>query len=306
MGWRRLAEGEYNKVYINAEETEVFKVQLTEHDSDNPERSVRLWNLMNPDVYPERPARLHDDRVLGRGWICPYICGEQANDHDISTALLQIFNRTGRIILDALSRGNFIRTLDGQVVCVDIGMAVELERRDAIPSPLTPSSDRAAPEALTRKKSKTSLYIWATLQGEYNKYFEEDYATKHYPQTASIIKALLFIKIQRPDISNVDFLIDKPDLIALLVDAYSQSQLPDTKANQLTIGNALQTLDACASSTTLSSGPSAAAEGGGSAGAGGGEHAASPSRHGLGLFAPDAPTVPRGTERDETTKLGFF
>jgi hypothetical protein len=91
--------------------------------TDLPERSVRLWNEINPDLEPE--ATLISTE-MGDGWACPFIKGVQASDHEMSVALIDIFNRTGRIVVDATAPENFIKTPSGKVVCIDIGMALQI------------------------------------------------------------------------------------------------------------------------------------------------------------------------------------
>jgi hypothetical protein len=315
MDWFELAAGSFNTVYINAERTEIFKVQHSDGDiSDAPERSVRLWNLINSEVYPDRPAKIHTVHMGGgelkTGWICPYIEGVQANDDEISATLLSIFNQTGRIIVDATAPKNFLRTPSGQIICVDIGLAIELERREEASRSLEHMSDGKPPRALTRKRSETSLSVWDEYKNTYNDCFFVSDLARIYPKTTSIIKALLYIKMQRPDIFNVDCLIGRPDLIALLVASYNQSQLPPAKANQVTIGDALQALDDCSSSAPLLDSPDAA--GGGSSGAGEerepderAAHTAAPRDHGLSLFAPTPPPERMDKERDKTASLGL-
>jgi hypothetical protein len=264
MPWFPLAHGNYNSVYSNSEEddkkTLVFKVQHVEHileslrDADSPERSIRLWNLINPDLHP--PAELHENPELGRGWVCPYVQGVQASDDEILAALLQIFNRTGRIVIDAISDKNFLRTPSGQIVCIDIGMAVELERREKKPSKtLKRSREEMPPHVLTRQKSEMSLTLWNELELDFDEYFSCDYAKENYPKTAQVIQALLFIKIKRPDISNVDFLDGNLELIANLENAYSILALPDSSKNRLAIRNSLQALDNASKTSTLRSTP---------------------------------------------------
>ncbi|MCR9192199.1 MAG: hypothetical protein NXI01_06010 [Gammaproteobacteria bacterium] len=228
--WEVLGQGSYNTTYRKGDL--VFKVS---HDpkaaTDLPERSVRLWNLMNPHIHP--PAALSRQKIKGkweRGWTCPYIKGKQATDTEMQGELLAIFNRTGRIIVDAIAPKNFIKTRSGQIVCIDVGLAMELEQREQV-----------CLLGLTRKPSFTSLDVW-------HNDFREQYSwlNRHqpnFPASITTIKALLFIKEYRPDITNVDFLKTSPQKISLLAQAYD-----DGDRRPIRLGKALELLEEAQSS----------------------------------------------------------
>ncbi len=142
--WSYIGRGTYNDVYINQDRTMVLKIKKTHSfgqlpATDLPERSVRLWNEFNGDKFQGRKAELHsteiDDPTHNRqgryhGWVCPYVEGRQASDEEISNALIEIFNKTGRIVVDAPSPKNFITTPSGEVVCVDIGYALQAQLQE--------------------------------------------------------------------------------------------------------------------------------------------------------------------------------
>ena len=142
--WQRIGAGNYNRVFRSEDRKLVLKVQLNASDTDSPERSVRLWNLINSHLQP--PATIIESEH-GLGWVCPFVEGERASDNDIPDALIDIYNKSGRIILDAVA-DNFVKTPDGKVVCIDIGMALRLdneEQKRLLPKPDAPSiiSDEA-------------------------------------------------------------------------------------------------------------------------------------------------------------------
>jgi len=80
--WKYLGEGSYNEAYINSSETLVLKVfkDLTKlgaspvatDELDRPERSVRIWNTINPNIKPKAQLYNHEGEAC---WICPYIEG---------------------------------------------------------------------------------------------------------------------------------------------------------------------------------------------------------------------------------------
>lgn len=194
--WTFLGGGAYNNVYINEEGTAVLKTRKLmggiSDTYDNPERSVRLYRELNPDL----TANVVEFGIpKEKGWVCTYIPGRQASDVEIANALIAIFNNTGRIILDAFAPKNFITTPSGRTVCVDVGMALELEHRDEGP----------LPGRRIRRKSLTSLDAWK-YEGKGLLSRLEGGVKAGYPFTVTTIKALLFIKLNRPDICDVNFL----------------------------------------------------------------------------------------------------
>src|SRR3989338_631154 len=129
--WKKLGEGTYNVAYVSDDGKSVLKIQKSDDKTDTPERSVRLWNTINPDIPP--PARL-EQTEKGVGWVCPFIKGKQASDKEMSIALIDIYNKTGRIIVDATAPKNFVKLPfpRSRVVCVDVGMAIQMEQRDEV------------------------------------------------------------------------------------------------------------------------------------------------------------------------------
>ncbi|MDR3502518.1 MAG: hypothetical protein P4L79_08035 [Legionella sp.] len=210
-GWHFLGEGTFNRVYLSDEGKEVLKIQKTMNQADAPERSIRLWNAINPDRFPARLL----DTAQGIGWVCPFIAGEQASDSDMVDALIDIYNKTGRIVADATAPTNFIKTPDGQVVCIDVGMAIQLERREE-----KQFSQRV------RRHSVTSLDSWSSLKSDYEPFFKM--RSEIYPETVKMVKALVLIKDNRPDMVDVDFLKTTPELVGKLAKAYDrQNSLDD-------------------------------------------------------------------------------
>ena len=204
--WIFLGAGSYNRAYKSKDGREVLKIQKSAVDAtDTPERSVRLWNAINAHVPP--PARLEVSE-LGSGWVCPFIEGEQASDTEMAEALIDIYNRTGRIVVDATAVKNFVRTPTGQVLCVDVGMAMQLERRE----------ERGL--QMVRRKSVVSLNAWSRLSDAFNPFFAQ--CAYSNPETVNVVKALLFIKYNRPDMYDVSFLKTKPELVNKLAGAYDR------------------------------------------------------------------------------------
>ncbi|OGT47671.1 MAG: hypothetical protein A3F17_01880 [Gammaproteobacteria bacterium RIFCSPHIGHO2_12_FULL_41_15] len=211
--WTPLGFGRFNNVYVNQDKTLVLKIQIkagNETDAyDVPSRSVALWNKINADITP--PARVVMSE-MGEGWVCPYIEGEQSTDLEIQEAIIDIYNRTGRIVVDAPSPKNFVtrvnpETGERKAVCIDIGMALKLEQREE--------------EALNQ--SFTSLAAWKLHRRGYIGFLAR--STIGYPETSATIKALLFIQNNRSDMYDVTFLKTNPDLVKLCRDAYDKQVL---------------------------------------------------------------------------------
>lgn len=206
--WTFLAGGQYNYVFVNPDRTRVLKVQqpdtgLNEIDLllDTAERSVRLWNEINFGVAGKAMlvghTGLHSPKGTtineGVGWSSPFMSGRHSNQAEICDALVNIFNRSGRVVLDAMVRGNFI-TVDSpsgpQVVCVDIGMSLRLQEGMGARAPSFPSKQ------VWEKSSQSSYLPWF-------KKYEND---KAYKDTVLMTKALFTLQQKFPFITNADFL----------------------------------------------------------------------------------------------------
>jgi hypothetical protein len=202
MGWEKIGEGSYNVAYRSDDGKSVLKIPKKGIGCDEPVRAARVWNELNPTLKPA--AYLTTDKTLGTGWVCPFIEGEQASDEDIAKALVSIFNASGRIVMDAFCKKNFIKTPSGHIACVDIGMALLLNN----------------PYVHPRRYSLASLINWQHLKDEYKK--EWDKHEKSFPLAITMIKALVFIKSYRADILDVSFLSANQPLIELLAKALSE------------------------------------------------------------------------------------
>ena len=118
-GWHYLGEGTFNCVYqgtINGSPV-VYKVAKTFTSNpsykstvvmDIPSRSVRLWDEINPDLLPT--ACLYRE-----GWIAPFVEGSKPAALEVCDALIELYQRTGRIVVDAISSGNFKKNKSGNL-----------------------------------------------------------------------------------------------------------------------------------------------------------------------------------------------
>ena len=204
--WTYLASGRYNKVYRSPDGKQVLKLQIIYKEPvnlilDRPERSVRIWNEINP----EHPAFVVETSAKVKGWICPFIEGERASDKETSDCLIDIFNRTGRIVCDASNTKNFVRTSKGKVVCIDVGVALQFEQRDKV----------VFKDGAIRRKSIDSLTVWASAESNYASFFQNE--VHKTPITTGMIQALLIIKKYGPDIVDVSNLNKSPKLVNMLL-----------------------------------------------------------------------------------------
>lgn len=178
--------GTYNLAYISNDGQWVLKAPINwDGQTDLPERAVTIWNQINP-CFPAQVLY----RVLGNGqvevraWKAPFICGTRPTHSEIVKKILEIYDRTGRIVVDAFVTSNFVKTVDGNIVCIDVGNAFFLEcRPDSI---------------LARQHSQTSLDTW---QGDLFENYQRAFKTEQgrYGEIINAIKALLYVQKQRPD-----------------------------------------------------------------------------------------------------------
>ena len=232
-GWEYFGMGNYNIVYVNPNKSEVLKIQRISDSSadpsnesegskiqriaralDVPIRSVRIWNTINSEVTPL--ARIYEYKETV-GWVCPFIEGRQANDKEMRTAVIDIFNSSGRILIDGTATKNFITTPSGQVICVDIGMALQLEKREYLIN--------------GSRRSFSSLDAWKLMEPGYQDFFQTN--GKIYPHTIATTKALLFIKNMRPDILDLTFLKEDLTLTKLLAKAYDVQYQHDASRDEV-------------------------------------------------------------------------
>jgi len=181
MSWTFIGEGNYQIAFINPERTRVLKIRKTtpedrDYEYDAPERSVRLWNQINPDL--KEPARTvrHVNGKLA--WTCPYVTGRAATDKEIQDLLIAIYAKHQRIIPDAISPGNVITTDEQKTICIDIGAALRL-------------GSKKHPE----HGSPTSQAFWTNLRAEYLDFFKLD-CFKRRPLSIATIKALFYINAE--------------------------------------------------------------------------------------------------------------
>ena len=78
------------------------------------DRSVRLWNLLNPK-YPSL--------AVENGWLAPYLGNQVALDGEVAEKLIEIYRQHRVILLDAYVSSNFLK-YKGDVVVIDIDYAV--------------------------------------------------------------------------------------------------------------------------------------------------------------------------------------
>lgn len=214
--WEFLGKGGFNKVWLSPDRRFVYKTRKRKHQdakTDAPKRCAELFNIINGPYLSDSEHAFVSEH--GNGWFSPYIDGGEASSDEIFHALIDIYNRTGRIVLDATMPGNFRKKGD-KVICVDVGVAVQLETRD-----------KSFPE-LTRSRSEASL--------EYVNDFKEPFLLESFykeiltegadspkiidPKIINLLKTLIVIKLNRPDMMNVDFLKSHPDLIASLAEGF--------------------------------------------------------------------------------------
>lgn len=217
MKWSLMDSGFYNQVYLSEDGRSVLKVPILGEErpfqddpqTDLPERAVRLWNMINKNIKPAA-YELKEENL--HGWVSPFIEGDPASDKEIANALMDICFQTGRVIVDAATPGNFLTKINGTVVCVDIGLALQLEVNEE-------KAVRAS-----RRGSDVSLDAWEKLNRHhaFESLWEAQQAS--YPKTIQTIKALLFIKQNHLvfDEKSLNILKNNESLVDQLAQAYHQ------------------------------------------------------------------------------------
>lgn len=227
-----LGQGSYNVAYLVIEPTTgrrlgVFKFPITlmptdpaideelylDASLDTVERSIKIWNEINPSM----PASKFSGRINGRtykGWLSPFIVGRQAYDVEIVSILIDIYKRTGRVVVDAVGAHNVLIQIDGSPICIDIGFALKL---DAVYGPLPRIRDR---KRHGDRPDFAGVAQWRTLQlSDFEPYYNT--CKTHKPFSINVIKALLFLNRHKPNLRKVDFLFHQY-IAEKLAEAYVQ------------------------------------------------------------------------------------
>jgi hypothetical protein len=201
LGWHYLAEGSFNYAYRSQCKNFVLKVPKIKYPvTEDAERSLRIFQEIHPEYQEQTQLFSHNSH---KGWILPYIYGREANDKEISKKLVEIFQKTDRVVIDAPVRNNFICTYDGKVVCIDVGFAFRFY------------------PTLRHTPSQTSLEQWALLKDEYNhSFFQRYHFTSNFPQTLATIKSLIFLQQCLSEFDDIAFLHEYPDTARYLAYHY--------------------------------------------------------------------------------------
>lgn len=216
--WKYLASGNYNDAYVGEMHNKKWVLKKAKSAQgkekyskaaaamDTADRAVRLWNLINLDF----PAKKYGD-----DWIAPFIEGVEPTPDEIGDAIIDLYQRTGRIVADALTPGNFKKTPAGEIICIDIGAALKLE------------------ENLEEEKSQASLDFWRETKRDYGGYFNRN--SPRFSVIVKTTKALLFLQHFRPDVSDVSKLKINELLVEKLSKAYDTSTTPQDIYDQFPI-----------------------------------------------------------------------
>lgn len=206
------AHGSFNLVYRSDDQKWVLKIPIDQSATDLPDRAVRVWNEINPG----HPAQVIRDERGAIGWVAPFIDGIQPTQAEIAQKILEIYEKTGRIVADAFVTSNFVKTADGSIVCIDIGNAFLLESRPPI-------------SGLPRVHSQVSLDTWngsvvnrSAMSDIYRNAFCQ-WQNSH-AIIIHVTKALLYLQMKRPDFRLISALLENNSLlINLLASSYDKN-----------------------------------------------------------------------------------
>ncbi|KTD75566.1 hypothetical protein [Legionella waltersii] len=150
----------------------VLKYPIVEKDKpilnamNTPDRAIRVWNEVNRKLPFAGRYKL--------GWVSPYITNTRpSTDAEIANKLIELYNDTRRIVVDAATRGNFLTALDtGEVTLVDMDLA------------------------LKRSKSVASMDFAKDLSSRFDDYWKDPELKESMPVTLIITQNLLYFEDQ--------------------------------------------------------------------------------------------------------------
>jgi ankyrin repeat protein len=167
--WLLLGSGTYNQVQVSEDEFMIdgycgkwvrkVRVHKVNEPLSVPARGARKWNLLNPDY----PAFELDDC-----WIAPYLGDTAPTDEQIAVKLLDIYKRTGEIIVDGCGLDNF-RVYKGEVFCIDVDLSL-------------------------RRNSDATLDYLSNKQDVHHLNDFLNISSKSLPESGTVIQSLLYLE----------------------------------------------------------------------------------------------------------------
>jgi hypothetical protein len=214
--WEYLGSGQFNDVYVDSDRKALFKVQKPEQEQDHPGMDVldetnlciRVWNEVNSHLKPRAFAVSYGIKgEVMSGWRVPFIepAVEPVTDEEIAQLLVETFNRTGQIIIDAVAPGSVIKNkATGRLVCVNIDQTVQFSKREE--GLISDFCDRGG-----EPDCEGACKTLSESQQEYQQILDSCTTSEDsYPQATKVLKSLLFIKENRTDIVKATFLLESP------------------------------------------------------------------------------------------------
>lgn len=204
MTW--LGQGNYNAVFTakypgEDKPTRVAQLKkisihnLEDHSrvltlADDPAREKRLLMEIHPDVFTDKNTRVITVRINGdvyAGLEMPFIPGQATALRKLPSLLLDIYLRTGRIVIDGIARGNFLtyKTAQGKekTILIDVTFAVKLAAK----------CQAAEQEAMA--SSQTSIDVWDSMRSVYVEFFKDCIKkSDDYVPAIEMIKALVVLQ----------------------------------------------------------------------------------------------------------------
>src|SRR3990167_5893287 len=242
--WRYLGHGSYNAAY-HSKNALVKKFPIygnSPTSTDFPKRLERVGKQLYEKRNSKMVMRADAD---GTAFTMSFIpskkdatgTSSEPSADDIRKEMLEIFKSSKRIVVDALTPGNFIKQPDGTTICVDFGFALLF-------------SDPTDPE-----HSQVSLATWNYYVKRYINYLDK-YMTTHGPddgmdygkcrlyQIARFTKALIFLAVSGLQLHNLDELLKNPPLVAELSDFFDlKKETLDDQFEELFTAESIAKLD---------------------------------------------------------------
>jgi ankyrin repeat protein len=172
--WTPIGEGNFNSACISEKELTingytgkwVFKQPSCSSKYNNIDRAIRKWNLHNPDY---SVFKFKD------GWLVPYFGKTPASDEQIAQKLVEIYQNTGEIIVDACGKNNFL-FFQNKVICIDMDLS------------------------LRRGSFASEDYFKDSIPYDVHRDYLAYFSSKHQkPKTVSVTQTLLYLEQQLPN-----------------------------------------------------------------------------------------------------------
>lgn len=192
--WSGVGAGSFNQVFVSKKAFTlkineqsyhcrwVRKKPLEKNLQSECRRAVRVWN----ELYSDNPAT--QNPLNKYEWLAPYFGYHKANDSQAAEAVVKVYKKTGRIVVDACGADNVL-VHHNEVKIIDIDVAL---------NPHSPASKDFARREIQ----------YNPVRCGYDDFWDGQVASM--PKTVNVIKTLCYLEQQLGELGDIRVMLDLP------------------------------------------------------------------------------------------------